>query len=333
MVTTYKGNDGVDIVNQKNDDNHNWFNIFTYGGADQITLRLNRTYVEAGNGADVVRSSIEFQNDIYLQGGDDTYTGNGFTNFSNRYDLVSGGGGNDTFNISTSVSRYFGDDGNDTFNSVGYSNLLNGGSGNDTVSYLRQDNDSFLSGRGVSIDLDDETAFTGANRFEDIFNFENAKGTSVADDVLGDGGENKLWGMDGSDLLKGRDAKDTLYGGHGNDDLLGGNNADKLTGGKGNDHLWGDDGRDTFIFKTVNDSVVGSKRDIIKDFSHGDGDQIDVSQIGSFDYIGSQAFSHTAGELRFANEIVSGDVDGDGKADFQIKVADHNSLQNSDFIL
>lgn len=342
MATTYRGTNGKDIVNQQNDNKHNWFNIFTYGGADEITLRLNQTYVEAGSGNDVVRSNIEFQNDIYLQGGNDTYTGNGFTTYSGRYDLVSGGGGNDTFNISTSVSRYYGDDGNDTFNSVGYSNYLNGGSGNDTISYLRQDSDSFLSGVGVSIDLYHEDAYTGANRYEDVINFENAKGTSYADDVLGDTRNNKLWGMNGFDLLDGRDGKDTLYGGNGKDDLYGGDGADKLIGGRGNDFQWGEAGADHFIFQSIQDSVVGSNRDVIKDFSRAENDRIDLSQIDAdttsggnqaFDFIGTRAFSDTAGELRFSNGLLQGDVDGDGRADFEVKVVGWNTLKDGDFIL
>lgn len=333
MAKTYKGTSGPDIVNQKNDSSHNWLNIYTYGGADEITLRLGQTFVQAGNGNDVVKSNIEFQNDVYLQDGDDTYTGNGFTNHGNRYDRIYGGSGSDTFNISTSVSKYYGDGGNDTFNSVGYSNYINGGKGTDTVSYLRQDNDSFLSGRGVSIDLADETAFTGANRVEVLLNIEHAKGTSYADNVFGDGGNNKLWGMDGYDCIKGRDGKDTLYGGNGNDNLYGGNNADKLIGGKGYDFLWGDDGADTFIFQSAKDSVNGSQRDVIKDFSRSEGDLVDVSAIADFTFIGKSAFSGTEPELRFANNIIYGDVDGDGKADFQIKVAGVSTMHNSDFIL
>lgn len=341
MANTYTGTNGPDIVNQKNNSSHDWWNIYTYGGADEISLTLNQTYVEAGSGNDVVKSNVEFQNDIYLQGGNDTYTGNGFTTHSNRYDLVSGGDGNDTFNISTSVSRYYGDDGSDTFNSVGYSNYLNGGDGTDTISYMRQNNDSFLSGEGVHLDLFHEEAYTGANRYEDVFNFENAKGTNYGDDVIGDNGSNKLWGMKGNDYVDGRGGKDTLYGGDGKDDLYGGGKADHLIGGKGTDYQWGGSGVDHFIFESIQDSVAGSNRDIIKDFSKSDGDLIDLSKIdavegggnNAFDFIGTQAFHDVAGELRFTNGLLQGDTDGDGQADFTVKVANINSLHNSDFIL
>lgn len=343
MAKTYKGTNGADVVNQKNNSSSDWFNILTYGGADQISLTLRDTYVAAGDGNDVVKSNIEFRNEVYLGAGDDTYTGNGFTTYASRYDIVHGGTGNDTFNISTSVSKYYGDAGNDTFNSVGYSNYLNGGSGTDTISYMRQDSDSFLSGAGVSIDLYNQQAYTGANRYEDLINFENAIGTSYSDDVIGDNGKNKLWGMDGNDILDGRGGNDTLYGGNGNDDLYGGGGNDKLIGGKGNDLMWGGTGADHFVFESIQDSVVGSKRDVIKDFYSSENDKIDLSAIDAnstnggsddaFHYIGSAAFSDTAGELRFKNNILSGDIDGDGKADFEIKVAGVGALHLGDFIL
>lgn len=339
MAKTYYGDSYRDVVNQNYA--NGYYNIYTYGGNDDITLRLNQTYVEAGSGNDVVRSNIEFQNEVYLGTGNDTYTGNGFTTYAGRYDLVSGGDGRDTFNISTSVSKYYGDAGNDTFNSVGYSNYLNGGAGTDTVSYLRQDSDSFLSGQGVEIDLYNESAYTGASREEALFNFENAKGTSYGDTVKGDNGANVLWGMNGNDVVNGRGGNDVLYGGNGADDLYGSSGADKLTGNQGNDYLNGGTGADQFIFLAASDSVVGANRDVIADFFRSENDTIDLSAIdavqgggnNAFDYVGGAAFSGTAGELRFINHILQGDVDGDGTADFEIKVTGVNTLINGDFLL
>jgi len=52
--------------------------------------------------------------------------------------------------------------------------------------------------------------------------------------------------------------------------------------------------------------------------------------------IGSSQFSGTAGELRFVNKasgaVVSGDLNGDGKADFKL-VLDHATIASGDFIL
>lgn len=329
MAKTYTGTNGDDIVNQNNS-NKAYYNIITKGGADQINLILTDTWVNAGDGADIVTSDVEGGNRINLAGGNDTYTGDGFAK-GGRYDEVYGGAGDDTMTIHTRQSDYFGGGGNDFISSAGYWNLLVGGNGNDTVSYMAQDDD-FLKGWGVDIDLGREFARTGQGRKEIVEGFENAEGTSYGDSILGSKGNNKLWGMDGNDDLVGFKGNDKLFGGDGKDLLDGGNGADQLTGGKGVDHMWGGGGNDHFVFTNVNETGVGSgNRDIIEDFETGD--KIDLSAAGSFTFIGSANFSNTAGELRFDNGVVSGDVDGDGTADFQIQVKDVNNLQATDFIL
>jgi len=329
MAKTYTGDNGVDIVNQNNS-NKAYYNIITKGGADEINLILTNTWVNAGDDNDVVTSTVEGGNKIDLGAGQDTYTGDGFAK-SGRHDEVYGGAGNDTMTIHTRQSDYFGGGGDDFISSAGYWNLLVGGDGNDTVSYMAQDDD-FLKGWGVDIDLGREFARTGQSRKEIVEKFENAEGTSYGDGILGSKGNNKLWGMDGQDDLVGFKGNDKLFGGNGKDDLEGGNGADELTGGSGVDQLWGGAGNDHFIFANVNETGVGSgNRDIIEDFQNGD--KIDLSAAGTFTFIGSAGFSNTAGELRFENNVISGDVDGDGTADFQIQVKDVNNLQNTDFIL
>jgi hypothetical protein len=86
-------------------------------------------------------------------------------------------------------------------------------------------------------------------------------------------------------------------------------------------------------------------RDLIKDFV-ADVDEIDLAAIDAnaglasdqaFSFIGAAAFSHTAGELQAktlgVNTLVSGDVDGNGAADFQILLSGHVTLQAADFLL
>jgi hypothetical protein len=57
----------------------------------------------------------------------------------------------------------------------------------------------------------------------------------------------------------------------------------------------------------------------------------------AFNLIGAGAFTHTAGELQAkyygANALVSGDVDGNGQADFQILLSGNLALQATDFLL
>src|SRR5262249_54277084 len=106
-------------------------------------------------------------------------------------------------------------------------------------------------------------------------------------------------------------------------------------------------GADSFIFKALADSTVASSgRDTITDFSHQQGDHLDLHGLDAiagiagnqaFSFIGDHDFGHHAGELHFgftgANTLVSGDVNGDAKADFSILLAGHVALTGSDFLL
>lgn len=52
----------------------------------------------------------------------------------------------------------------------------------------------------------------------------------------------------------------------------------------------------------------------------------------AFTFIGKSAFSGEAGELRYSGTIISGDVNGDGRADFEID-AGLTRYYSSDFLL
>jgi hypothetical protein len=129
---------------------------------------------------------------------------------------------------------------------------------------------------------------------------------------------------------------DVITGGAGNDLIYGGLGADTLTGGAGND---------VFRYQSADESTPAG-RDGIQDFTTGD--IIDLSRIDAifgtpendgFTFIGSGAFTHHAGELQAVNTAgniwtVSGDIDGDGNADFQVIVvsADNHVIGAGDFV-
>jgi Ca2+-binding RTX toxin-like protein len=157
----------------------------------------------------------------------------------------------------------------------------------------------------------------------------------------------------GADLLIGGDGNDSLQGLGGADTLVGGAGDDILTGGSGNDRLEGGAGRDVFRFDAAGDSQPhamrsdGAKRlpDHIVDFTQGT-DKIDLGQIDansgtqmndSFSFIGSGAFTHQAGQLRFETvggvTTIYGDTDGDGGADLQIVLQTPVTLTSFDFAL
>jgi Ca2+-binding RTX toxin-like protein len=152
--------------------------------------------------------------------------------------------------------------------------------------------------------------------------------------------------------IQGTVGADTIIGSIKTDALDGTDGADILTGGLGKDSLTGGIDADTFDFNRKSESVKGINRDIIQDFSGLglEGDHIDVHDIDAkkgvagnqnFHFIGTHKFHHKAGELHFVKHgtfvTVEGDVNGDGKADFQIEVHNLannlNSLAPSDFVL
>ena len=162
-----------------------------------------------------------------------------------------------------------------------------------------------------------------------------------------------LSGLGGNDTLTGLDGHDILIGGLGKDTLSGGGGLDRLIGGKGADSLFGGADADLFVFNSKLDSLPGAGHDVIGDFSHLDGDHIDLAAIdANTTKKGNQAFHfgdglsqsfaayhhhHSkaawAGLLRVTKHgVVQADFNGDGKADFQITVhGDH--LTKGDFIL
>lgn len=132
-------------------------------------------------------------------------------------------------------------------------------------------------------------------------------------------------------------------GNAGNNTLSGYLGNDRLIGGAGQDILLGGSGRDTFIFNSVSDSHNNiDLMDVIRDFSQGE----DLIQLTGIDAdttrAGNQAFNElisfnesfsSAGQLKFVDNTLYGEVNGDGQADFAIRVNNVNQLQLNDFIL
>jgi Ca2+-binding RTX toxin-like protein len=145
--------------------------------------------------------------------------------------------------------------------------------------------------------------------------------------------------FDGSAEL---DGSFRIFGGQGADTISGSQTGDLITGGTGADSLRGGGGADAFLYRSVADSTSAA-HDTIQDFASGD--IINVSQIDAiagggndaFNFIGSNAFSNTAGELRavFENNAwtVQGDVNGDGIADIEMLIVSDHPLVGGDFAL
>jgi Ca2+-binding RTX toxin-like protein len=154
-----------------------------------------------------------------------------------------------------------------------------------------------------------------------------------------------LAGGDHDDVLSGGRGQDLLTGGSGDDTLYGGMSQDTLNGGSGADVLSGGGGKDLFVYTALGDSTVDpSGQDHVLDFSHANGDQIDLSAIdadtkqdGDQAFTMAPAFTDHPGQLiqlaHGAGVLVEGDVNGDGVADFAIQVDTPTLLTASDFVL
>jgi uncharacterized protein (TIGR01370 family) len=150
-----------------------------------------------------------------------------------------------------------------------------------------------------------------------------------------------LVGTAAADVIGGSDGDDRIEGRGGADILSGGKGDDQVVGGPGGDLLWGGAGADIFVFRSAGDGTPVSP-DAIMDFSHRQGDRMDLHLVDgnsirsgkeSFIFIGDDRFTREAGELRYDDGRLSGDRNGDGKADLVIKLANKAALHWVDLIL
>lgn len=247
-------------------------------------------------------------------------------------DTILGLDGDDTLFGSAGDDVLEGGLGDDVLDGGAGADVLVGGLGFDTASYDSADGIVRLDLLGIAADVGDAVGDT----FDSI---EALEGSRFSDQFRGDNDNNVINGGNGWDRLAGRQGDDTIEGGLGSDRLYGNNGVDVMTGGTTTQ-------TDYFVFFRATDSGVGAgNRDIITDFQTGI-DQIDLGHVDAnsatvaddaFVFIGTTAFSSTAGELRFeqigTETIAQADVDGDGAADWEVELTGTISLVEGDFIL
>jgi Ca2+-binding RTX toxin-like protein len=316
--------------------------VFGQSGRDYVNGDIGNDYIAGGAGGDLLQGG--FGDDTVLGGdNDDILIGGAVDPLPYGFFesiLVSYNGISDAAITPTIID---GQSGLLTSTSTGDDNL-SGGDGNDILS--GQDGSDTLRGDGG------DDVIEGGEGADDIDGGSGSdtasyagSATSVTVNLLlgiGQGGDAEGDTLNGIETLVGSDFTDNLVGDFGLNTLDGGAGTDVLTGGLGLDFLFGGSEADRFDYNARAETPQGSaNRDRIVDFSHADGDKIDLSDIDAnthkggnqaFHFIRGQKFHHIEGELRFKNDILSGDVNGDGKPDFQIDVADAN-LVKGDFIL
>ena len=303
---------------------------------DQVIEQLN-------GGIDTIRTTLgayvlpaNVENLTYTGMGSFQAIGNDLDNViiggstSNR---MSGGAGNDTL---------VGGAGNDVLDGGAGADRMVGGGGDD-IYFVDNPSDQVVEDPNGGTDtVFSLISYTLPDNVENLTLIGGVKldgiGNALNNIMIGNTAANRLSGGAGDDTLDGGAGDDVLDGGDGNDTLIGGPGADTLTGGAG---------ADRFVFRAGDLDADPAKTDTITDFSRNDGDKIDLTALEAsntakapkgFTFIGNAAFGKHAGELRVVTsgtlQVLYGDLDGDGVADFAINVSKGSgTLIASDFLL
>ena len=324
-----------------------------YGGAGNDTYYANDltdfAYEDAGEGNDLVIASVDhhLRDNIegltltgaaYIgqgNGGDNTITGSGSANklYGNEGDdSLSGMGGDDYL---------YGNDGNDTLDGGAGIDRMLGGTGDDTF-YYNEVTDYAYENAGEGYD----TVLASINYILRV-NFEELDLTGTASKGYGNSVDNLVIGNSANNFLYGRDGNDTVRGGVGNDIVYGENGNDTLEGGAGTDRYYGGAGADKFVFRNGDFGGLSSATaDRLHDFNEAEGDLLHLANVDAnsllagdqaFSFIGSASFGHHAGELRAYQQSgvtwVQGDTNGDGAADFLIRIDGLHTLTPGDNLI
>ncbi|QNM83881.1 pre-peptidase C-terminal domain-containing protein [Sphingomonas sabuli] len=301
--------------------------VRAYGNAGSNRLIGNNSanILDGGAGADVMRGGAG--NDTYyvdnvrdaiaeISGGgiDEVISSVSFALRSNFEILTLTGNavrasGNNMYN------RLNGNDANNVINGGLGGDIMRGGGGND-IYYVEDNSDHTIETAGAGRDRVYTTiSWQLENHVEDLF----ARGSATIN-LTGNNLDNAIVGNAANNIIDGRAGADDLRGAR---------------------------GADTFVFRNGEfGGLTASTADRILDFRRAEGDRIDLQQVDahrgidgdqSFTFIGTAEFSGVAGQLRYqitnGNTYVYGDANGDGVADFLIRLDGSLNLAGGDFIL
>jgi len=290
--------------------------------------------VSDSGGTDTVRASLvsyalgaTIENLTYIGIGGFTGTGNGLAN------VITGGDGADLLDGGAGVDTLIGGAGDDVYlvDVNGAGNALQ-----DTITEGANADAVFAAPvRGTdapSAAIPLATGFTPATGGVDTIRLRSAVNVNYAL-------QNNIENLDASLLAAGLTA--TLNGNGANNIIKGHAGVDVINGGAGFDQMSGGAGADRFVFSSAGDiGNAANARDMILDFLSGT-DKIDLSTVDGntnqngiqgFTYIGANAFTNVAGQLRLANGVLFGDTNGNSVSDFQIDLNGIASLTAADFI-
>jgi Ca2+-binding RTX toxin-like protein len=330
------GGDGNDYL--FGGDDNDWL----IGGAanDVLAGDNGRDRLDGGVGNDTLNGGEGIDR---LNGGDgnDTLRGDGAD------DQVFGDVGNDLLHGGDGVDRLIGDVGNDTLNGDSGDDRLEGGAGIDTLNG-GAGIDTLVGGADADIyvlnDLDDtivelagggiDTAKVAVDGWTMVDEIEALQLTGTGDiGATGNALGNNMKGNTGDNRLDGGVGTDTLDGGAGDDVIVGGLGGDLLRGGSGAD-----------VFVVAHAFGPTLETDIVYDFVRAHGDRLDLGGVDANTLVdGDQAFVLVANFTRHAGEmtlLLAGtqtllrlDVNGDGRADYQMKINGNVTGASGDWVL
>jgi Ca2+-binding RTX toxin-like protein len=301
--------------------------LLGYAGDDTLSGGDGDDHLEGGAGADTLNGGDGIDTVRYVDsmagvtvdlttltasGGD--AEGDVFGAGADLEILIGSADFSDTLTGSALANTLRGFGGDDVLRGGWGADRLDGGAGIDTLSY-------YTSGTGVQVSLAGAlgSGSGGEAQGDTLVDIEIVSGSQGNDSLYGNPDPNVLQGWNGNDILIGRYGKDTLTGGA---------------------------GADRFRYDATWESKFGETADRITDFSHAQGDRIDLSAIDAdtgaagnqaFSFIGTGLYTHTAGQLRYHSDgvvtTVAGDVNGDGVSDFHIQLSGAIGLVAGDFML
>ena len=338
LANVLMGNAGNDILNGGSGIDK------LYGGSGNDTYvidsGLDYAIERAGEGTDLVQSSLNHPlradvENLTLTGGANVYgKGNALDNV-----LTGNGGANRLYGLGGN-DKLAGNGGNDYLVGGAGSDTMTGGVGNDRYVVDGSDIITELAGQGADR-VDSSVDWTLGANFERL----DLLGTAA---LAGTGNElaNIINGNSGANIIRGGGGNDKLFGLGGADSIDGGTGNDWIEGGAGRDSYHGGTGADRFVFRTGDfGGNSAATADVIQDFGDAEGDVVSLYLVDAstaaagdqpFAFIGTSAFHHSAGELRYeqisGNTYVQGDTNGDGIADFWIRVDGLHTLASDDFI-
>jgi Ca2+-binding RTX toxin-like protein len=269
-------------------------------------------------------------------------------------DVISGMAGDDALRGGLGADKLVGGDGKDSLDGGAGADLMEGGAGDDSY-WVDETRDVVVEAAGGGVDTVYATVTHNLSVEVEKLALKgtaaiNGAGNALNNVIFGNSAANVLNGSFGDDVVAGGLGDDYVIGGAGRDRLEGGEGADRLDGGAGSDLLLGGLGADSLgggldadVFRFA--TVLEAEGDRVTDFTRGD--RLDLSLIDAngagagataFSFIGAGAFTGVAGQLRATALLdgkseVSGDVNGDGVADFTIVVTTDHALSAGDFVL